>query len=182
MNDTERSALAAEALRHDAERRVRAAVIAAGELEADESIRDKRTQALRIVRILAEAAELRRVADSLLAAGDDTPAEVETTTVEEVVEVEQGPDAEGSDPDDEWETPPPPAPPAPIEEPTPPPRGRRKAAPPAGPALSPVEEFDAAVAALDPDRTVGGSPNLAESPIMAEDDPAPGEVEQVLTP
>lgn len=73
MTNEERSKLAAEALRGDADRRVRAAVAAAAELDADESIRDKRTGALRIVRILAEAAELRRAADELLASPAPAP-------------------------------------------------------------------------------------------------------------
>lgn len=66
--------LAAEALRGDADRRVRAAVVAAAELMADASVKDKRTGALRIVGLLAEAAELRRVADSLVAGGPPEPA------------------------------------------------------------------------------------------------------------
>ena len=81
MTDEERAELARQSLYGEADRRIRAAVAAADELERSDA-RDKRTPALRIVRVLAEAAELRRAGDALANIALAAPAEqAKTSTV-----------------------------------------------------------------------------------------------------
>lgn len=102
MNDEERRKLVADALTGEADRRIRAGVTAAAELEQERTGgKDIRTSAVRIVRLLAEAAALREQA-AAMTAGDDVEVEVQTTLpVEDAEEPAPEQVVEGSPPPDE---------------------------------------------------------------------------------